>query len=170
VNSPWYGYPITGNVGINPATGKNWSGGLHDGPIINAREGKVRVTDIKDGTSNTLLAGETHYVLTDCGTFGSGNCSGQPVKGNTLWGRGHYPRSHVSTNVRPNTKTCGVAGTNPNNASWYLSGAFGFRTSHFGGMQFALCDSSVRSISENIDFRVYMALGSRDRGDLVGEF
>lgn len=168
--SPWFGYPITGNTGINPATGRNWSGGIHDGPIINAREGKVRLTDIKDGTSNTLLVGETHYVLTDCGTWTSGACNGQPRTGTTIWGRAHYPRSHVSTNVRLNTKACGVAGTNPNNIEWYKSGAFGFRSVHAGIVQFALCDGSVRTIGEEIDFRTFLALGSRSGGEVIGDY
>ncbi len=62
------------------------------------------MSHITDGTSNTLLAGETAWVLEAMpnGTFG-----------NTVWAAAHYPRSHVSTNVRLNTKKS-PAGCNPN--------------------------------------------------------
>ncbi|MEW3845578.1 hypothetical protein QOZ18_30720, partial [Pseudomonas aeruginosa] len=62
--SEYYGYPIEGNTGRNSyVTTKNWEGGYHDGAVINSREGKVNLLGITDGTSNTLLAGETAWVL-----------------------------------------------------------------------------------------------------------
>ncbi|MFM9066641.1 MAG: H-X9-DG-CTERM domain-containing protein, partial [Planctomycetota bacterium] len=44
------------------------------------------------------------------------------------------------------------------------------RSHHVGIVQSLLMDGSVRSVSENIDLRVWRALGSRAGGEVVGEF
>lgn len=174
-NADYIGYPIEGNTGRNDyVMTKNWEGGFHDGPIVNSREGNMRWKNVTDGTSNTLLAGETAWVLQQMpdGTFG-----------NTWWGAAHYPRSHVSTNVRLNLKKS-PNGCNPNVGSgpmrtvvaledpknWINNGCFGFRSAHPGGVNFVLCDGSTRLINDNISLRTYMALGSRDKGDMPGDF
>jgi hypothetical protein len=45
-----------------------------------------------------------------------------------------------------------------------------FRSDHVGGVQFVLCDGSVRFINQNIDQSVLSALGTRAGGDVVGDF
>ncbi|MBP3953747.1 DUF1559 domain-containing protein [Gemmata sp. G18] len=172
-SSEYYGYPVEGNTGRNSyVPTKNWEGGYHDGAIINSREGKVTWLGITDGTSNTLLAGETAWVL-----------EGWTANGNTVWGAAHYPRSHVSTNVRLNTKKS-PNGCNPNTGSgpmrtvvslddpknWINNGCFAFRSAHTGGVNFAFCDGSVKFLRESIALRTYMALGSRAKGDLPGDY
>jgi prepilin-type N-terminal cleavage/methylation domain-containing protein/prepilin-type processing-associated H-X9-DG protein len=174
-NPDYIGYPIEGNTGRNIyVPTKNWEGGYHDGPIGNSREGNLRWKNVTDGLSNTLLAGETAWVLEEMpdGTFG-----------NTWWSAAHYPRSHVSTNVRLNLKKS-PNGCNPNVGSgpmrtvvsledpknWINNGCFGFRSAHPGGVNFVLCDGSVRMLNENIFHRTFMALGSRDKGDVPGDF
>jgi hypothetical protein len=42
-----------------------------------------------------------------------------------------------------------------------------FGSQHSGGAQFALCDSSVHFITEDIDIEVYQDLGDRKDGDTV---
>ncbi len=44
------------------------------------------------------------------------------------------------------------------------------RSHHTGIVQAAMMDGSVKSISENIDFVVWRALGTRAGGDTVGQF
>ena len=46
----------------------------------------------------------------------------------------------------------------------------GLSAPHEGIGQFALCDGSVRAISENIDAVAYDSLGTRAGGEVVGEF
>ena len=46
----------------------------------------------------------------------------------------------------------------------------GLSAPHVGACQFALCDGSVQSISENIDANVYNGLGTRSGQEVVGEF
>jgi prepilin-type N-terminal cleavage/methylation domain-containing protein/prepilin-type processing-associated H-X9-DG protein len=171
--SEYYGYPVEGNTGRNTyAPTKNWEGGYHDGAIINSREGTITWLSITDGTSHTLLAGESAWVL-----------EGWTANGLTQWGAAHYPRSHVSTNVRLNTKRS-PAGCNPNIGSgpmrtvvalddprnWINNGCFGFRSPHPGGVHFVFCDGSVRFLRETIAHRTFMALGSRARNDQPGEY
>jgi prepilin-type N-terminal cleavage/methylation domain-containing protein/prepilin-type processing-associated H-X9-DG protein len=170
--SVYYGYPIEGNTGRNSyVTTKNWEGGYHDGPIGNSREGDLRWRDVTDGLSNTILAGETAWVL-----------EGGSAKGATVWAAAHYPKSHVSTNVFLNTKKS-PSGCNPNIGSgpmrtvvplddprnWINNGCFGFRSAHPGVVNMVFCDGSVRTLSENIYPVTYMALGSRAKKDIPGE-
>ena len=44
------------------------------------------------------------------------------------------------------------------------------RSYHAGMVQVALCDGSARSISDSIDRSVWRALGTRNGGEVVGEF
>lgn len=46
----------------------------------------------------------------------------------------------------------------------------GLSAPHVGICQFAVCDGSVRAISENIDEGVYNALGTRSGGEVIGEY
>lgn len=167
----WVGYPILGNASpgsppLQPGqTGKaDWQGGVHDGAIGNGREGPIELADITDGTSNTLLAGDSHYVLKGKPAT-SGPCIGEPATGNTLWGAPHYPRSQVSTNVIYNWADKEFpAGTehamNPMN---------GFRSSHPEGCLFVYCDGHVAIVSSDVGQQPFMALGSRARDDMAGD-
>ena len=44
------------------------------------------------------------------------------------------------------------------------------RSMHVGGVQILLCDGSARFISDNIDTATWRALGTRDGGEVIGEF
>ena len=44
------------------------------------------------------------------------------------------------------------------------------RSHHTGIVNSLLMDGAVRSISENIDINVWRALGTRNSGEVVGEF
>ncbi|MBP3953746.1 DUF1559 domain-containing protein [Gemmata sp. G18] len=142
------------------------SGGWHDGPIVNAKQGAVTFAHVTDGTAQTILAGDAHYCLK--GMIHSDKdkqFAGKPLTGNTVWGRGHYPRGFISTNTAPNTFDS--KHSNPNNADWYEQGAFGFRSVHPGGVNFVFCDGSVKFVKDTIPLTLYKALGSRAGGEVL---
>ena len=44
------------------------------------------------------------------------------------------------------------------------------RSRHPGGVNLLLCDGSVRFIGETVDLQTWHALGSRNHGEVIGEF
>ncbi|WP_339734634.1 DUF1559 domain-containing protein [uncultured Gimesia sp.] len=126
--------------------------------------GKIRFRDITDGTTSTLLVGETAYNLPDY-TFGSSSsCSGEKRYGYTYWAS-PYPGSTVcftSSDFNPHD----IADDSVFDSDWRKS----FRSDHVGGVQFVFVDGSVHFISENIDASLLDALATRNGGEVIGEF
>lgn len=112
-----------------------------------------KIADIKDGTSNMLLAGEVVESHTPQGQNRWMNC-------------GRHTSNHRTTvnpiNQPPGT---GAARTPPTPGT---NGAFG--SEHPGGANFLLGDGSVRFISETIDLATYRALSTRKGGEILGDF
>lgn len=127
---------------------------------------KVQMRDITDGTSNTILLGESRtseYVKDgqqmDYWLFGSPQTGGWVLGG---IGGTEYSEGLGSAVVRIN------ANLDPNFHGTLMEMAFG--SYHVGGAQFALADGSVRFMSENMDLKTYQALATRQGGEVVGEF
>lgn len=126
----------------------------------------IKMRDIIDGTSNTIMIGESRTSTyskdgqqMDYWQFGS------PQTGNwNLGGAGgtEYSEGLGSAVVRPN------AMLDPTINGVLMEMAFG--SYHVGGAQFTLGDGSVRFISENIDLNLYRSLGTRAGGEVTGEF
>lgn len=124
------------------------------------RNSRTRVRDITDGLSNTLAVGERTNGPLPGGTSGGGHASFE-----TSWvaavrdvddlADDHGHMVLFETQFLPNQ----VGGDDK-----------GLSAPHIGMCQFALCDGSVRAISENIDADLYNALGTRRGREPVGEF
>jgi prepilin-type N-terminal cleavage/methylation domain-containing protein len=135
--------------------------------------GSTKMRDITDGTTNTVMVGESftdpQYVkdnqgmdywnffipqIWDTGTnrcWSVGNGSGTEhteAAGSTL----------VKLNARLDPTIHGVL----------MEVSFG--SYHTGGAFFTLGDGSVRFISENVDLKLYQGLGSRNGNEIIGEF
>jgi prepilin-type processing-associated H-X9-DG protein len=153
----------------------------------------VRLSDITDGTSNTMAYGETSRFKNDpdaifqtwsrCLWFSSSQANSTRITGNA---------STVSRLNAPfqlgdaSLFTGSLAPTNEVNAwLWLQSGAdsrtwgqFGFRSKHPGGGNFSFCDGSVKFIKDSIDMGspnytppisigVYRQLSTRKGGEAL---
>ena len=124
---------------------------------------RIRIADVRDGTSNTIQAGE---ILPACNSYSW-------IGG--MWGADGMGNAH-STTITPINEftTCDPPigrVTNPDCTSqlaWTY--AWGFKSRHSGGAQFLFADGSVHFVSENIDHLTYQKLGGRADGQLTGRF
>ena len=124
------------------------------------------ISEIRDGTSNTIAVGE---ILPDCRGDTHPGVSGWQV---SMW---EY-NSHVCntfTNAPINFDTCPPHDTPPcdvNDPPDTSLAEWGFKSRHPGGANFALCDGSVRFLSEAMDMTSYWRLGDRADGEIVAGF
>jgi prepilin-type N-terminal cleavage/methylation domain-containing protein/prepilin-type processing-associated H-X9-DG protein len=123
-----------------------------DGIVFQGSEVKQR--QIIDGTSKTLLAGEKSLSADEYST-GLDRGDNEHM----------YLGDDIDTLRRagddPATKDVPL----PDAAEGDREPCFGFGSAHSGGMNFVLCDGSVRSIAFAIDLAVYVRLGNKSDGD-----
>jgi prepilin-type N-terminal cleavage/methylation domain-containing protein len=125
-----------------------------------SRNSRTRFADVTDGLSQTLMVGERVN-----GPFRSGRQIGNHFEYDTTWagavrdaadpGDDHGHMALFQTGHVPNDP-------------W--SDDRDVSAPHVGLAQFLLGDGSVRALSENIDFNLYTALGTRASSDAIGEF
>ena len=118
------------NSGTRWINDQNWINGQIDSWGTFLPSGKVRLDDIIDGTSNTILVGERSWDYLAAVWVGTRNYQGT----------GDAGMRQISATV--------VSKINEPSAN--ATGGFGSR--HTGGAHFVLADGSVRFISENIQF------------------
>ncbi|WP_425617129.1 DUF1559 domain-containing protein [Anatilimnocola sp. NA78] len=149
ISSVTYSYTVG-----NPVTNGAWAA---DGMMSQYRTASgsvsslrnIRLADVTDGTSNTLMLAERSRHLP----------SGQ-TNDYRSWIRGNSGGSGATKNV-----------TNPINGVFYNGSNnfndISFGSAHPGGCHFALGDASLRFISANIDMNIYMASASMGGGEVV---
>jgi prepilin-type N-terminal cleavage/methylation domain-containing protein/prepilin-type processing-associated H-X9-DG protein len=110
----------------------------------------MRLADIKDGTSNTLMIGED-----------------VPEQDN--WCSWPYSNNAVGTcAIPPNTGMRPPyvgAGFGP--GDW--QNVYSFRSRHPAGLNFAFADGTVRFVGDSIDLATYRALATPRGGETIGE-
>lgn len=148
------------NLGAN---GMDRSNGLFHAVRMNTgspRGRTFRLRDVTDGLSNTVLIGEAEYNL-------------DANKGCDICDR--YLFYHMNADSGNGSDFSEVLGStyysiNPdaqNNAERECA----FGSFHTGGANILLGDGRIRFVSENVDLvEVWRALGSRDGGEVVGDF
>lgn len=134
---------VYGQVALQGAFGTSQRSTTNTNFII---PGKNRLSDISDGTSNTLLLGEFAW---------RGYQFWRPwTRG--WWGDSNGSLLYTSKNV-----------TNPMNSrisSPWNDASFG--SQHSGGAQFARADGSVQFIAQSIDMNTYRSVASRNGGEV----
>ena len=118
----------------------------------------TRMRDITDGTSNSLMLGESSFNQNGLASW--------------AWFNGVLATAAFPIN-RPAECTAGIGAPLVQgwNACWRdWRNNQGFSSLHVGGAQFALCDGSVRFISQNIDLATYRNVATIQGGEVVGEF
>ena len=131
----------------------------------NAVNPMIRIGDIKDGTSSTLLIGESAYNIPDYKFTASETiCVGQSRYSFTLWNNPYPTSTGFSTRYQFNPKD------KPNDGVYDSNWVGSFRSDHVGLVNFVMADGSVHGITENIDEVLLDAMATRASGELIGEF
>jgi prepilin-type N-terminal cleavage/methylation domain-containing protein/prepilin-type processing-associated H-X9-DG protein len=156
------------NYGTLPGVNNNNA----DGPIIEATQtigtdssgrfivttwrGRVTMTGITDGTSNTLMFGEKHIRPNslrgrneDRSVFGGQNNSTRRVAG---------IQQNNTANVRPLAHPHDQNGTFANQR---------FGGPHSGVCMFVFCDGSVKPVKLSVNINVLTGLATRARGEVI---
>lgn len=157
------------------------------------RNSSIRMRDATDGTSNTLLIGETKYqrapLLTPGGSqqfftwastyraSGQDSCSGTlaavtDVPINDFKGDGTTAdtafQDGSEANLRGKIRQNGTASTLIDARQMLMNRAFS--SAHTGGAHFLLGDGAVRFISENVNQDTLVNLAIRNDGNVIGEY
>ena len=162
-------------------------GDLHNDGVLGTHRAR-KISELVDGTSNTLVVGE-NYLAIVTGAIVNSTSNNVATHNNTpaapegyapwWWGGGggafqEYPglcvnpTRHVLTlNSAINDPTYFLGGSNHN----VLTGPKGahshpFSSRHTGGAQFAYADGHISFISQSIDILVYRDLGSMNGGEV----
>jgi prepilin-type N-terminal cleavage/methylation domain-containing protein/prepilin-type processing-associated H-X9-DG protein len=130
----------------------------------NGRMGRpVTISEITDGTSNTIMASETLQGR------------GDDLRGFTWWGGGAAFTAHMSPNsIEQDVVTGGicVSMTNPRMPCTLTSTntrarMMGARSLHTGGVNVVMCDGSVRFITDTISIDLWRALSTARGSEVV---
>lgn len=151
--------PDIGDPVTHPVCGSAWPGsGYRENKYqlrgVSGRFGwAANMREISDGTSNTIAVGEVIGLYSLVQNFGTQS-----------WGSTSFPINWKNDWFANESNWADEINTPPG-PQWFDSAAF--RSQHPGGAQFALCDGSVRFLTENIDHPTYMALSSRAGGEVA---
>jgi prepilin-type N-terminal cleavage/methylation domain-containing protein/prepilin-type processing-associated H-X9-DG protein len=125
--------------GLERGDGIFWRGDI--------RTGKLRLSTITDGTSNTFMIGEDVPEL-------------------IAWNAWAYSNGATATcAIPPNVGvSVGVLGT-ANWGDW--PNRYSFRSRHPGGLNFALADGSVHFVAESVPLQIYRAMATIRGGEAL---
>lgn len=112
----------------------------------------TNIDDVTDGTSNTIIVGESVTNET------------YAISGGPGWSWMNAAENTATSAVPINTYGAKTSTSLPWDVRW------SFSSNHEGGAQFALADGSVHFLSENIDLQLYRAMSTYDTGEVIGEF
>jgi prepilin-type N-terminal cleavage/methylation domain-containing protein len=124
-------------------------------------QSKTSMKDVTDGTTNTILLGESSSSQGWSSSIKAGWGGIQPWTWGIYWYDLSTQRLMIDgKNIRFPINYRGSFGTNHTP----------YTSFHVGGAHFLLADGSVRFLSENMNLNLLKSLGTRAGGEVVGEF
>ncbi|QDT22891.1 DUF1559 domain-containing protein [Gimesia chilikensis] len=146
---------------------------------------RMRIRDVDDGTSNTMMVSETFANAPFCSDQPSnstvngwrvGTCpascqSGSAYTGGNQQGYSwfygtHYESHYYGTVYNPNNKNMPDCGGGSSTTAALLAA----RSKHTGGVHVLLADGAVRFASDNIDNQTWRFLGHPQDSNVLGEW
>jgi prepilin-type processing-associated H-X9-DG protein len=176
-----------------------WLGSPYDADGVFYAQSETRLTDITDGTSNTIGASERILGAgPEAGTVGSradidpqtmfvnpgaevndANCDSslsinQSQRRMYTWVAGEPRCTSYNHYYRPNDPVHPDCVSNFSGGAPELSstghGLSTARSRHAGGVNVWLCDGGVRFVSENISLSIWRKLATRSGGEVIGGY
>ncbi len=128
----------------------------------------IRLDEIPDGTSHTILAGELKRATPSFG-WSSGTRSSLRNTGSPINAKDPVPTTGFgSPGTSPGRDFAGVQALTEQGVL-ALDFVGGYSAWHPDGANFLLCDGSARFLKHSIDTIVYRRLGNRSDGEVVGD-
>ncbi|MBS0263221.1 MAG: DUF1559 domain-containing protein [Planctomycetes bacterium] len=154
---------IRGGAGT-PWISERWN---NDNPNINGvfmYRGSRRISDVTDGSSNTVLFYECMHWRGPQGNAAGGTSQTLDLKACDISG---WASPLAATGAMRNP-------INNRNVNWYYGNGdvrnWGPSSNHSGGCHVCLCDGSVRFVSETLDNLVRYNIATANDGNSVGDF
>jgi prepilin-type N-terminal cleavage/methylation domain-containing protein/prepilin-type processing-associated H-X9-DG protein len=167
-NPPVIQTPAYSSYAVCVGSNYSWGTDTDNGAIIRGVIGSgatqqvfkgIHLTHIRDGASNTILAGEMTFGVKDY-TFTSGPDAGKKRGGNTAWAMGYPSYSFGSGSVMFNLDEL------TDGPGIHVLQAF--RSDHAGGANFLFGDGAVHFLTPSMSLASYQAMCTRDGGEVVG--
>jgi prepilin-type N-terminal cleavage/methylation domain-containing protein len=115
----------------------------------------IRMRDLTDGSSNTLMVGEhktdTRSIIT---------ASGDPPWHSTWVG-------FVAGGEEPAARIVGVSDHTPNHPALHMDD---YSSWHTGGVHLLMGDGRVRFLTENVDLNLWKSIATRSGGEVVADY
>jgi type II secretory pathway pseudopilin PulG len=124
------------------------------------RNSAVRLTDVTDGSSQTLAIGERPALFARAPWSGA-------ISNGVVWTTPNAP-VYSSSAKEAHAMPMARVGRKPINDPW--SQPHDFFSPHPTAIHFAFCDGSVHAVRFSTDVLVLQALASRNSGETVGEY
>jgi hypothetical protein len=124
---------------------------------------KTKISEVIDGTSNTILIAETRETAASVWIDGSSATVAARWLSLDPMANPPYGGNTVSINYKPYF-------SNVYGPTMAIDQLWGPSSQHTGGAHHLLADGSVRFINQSLDVNIYDALSTRATGEVVGEF